>query len=150
MKPHASKTLSSVDVGSGLAVAGISVVTSHPVAVYSGSVASGELRRMVRKSRFYLMGAGILAKITLRGKLTKIKRGTEHHYSGHVAKVTLKGKLTKEKRYRKVSRKPRSSSRPTNKTKDVKHYNRWNEQGSNLRLDAAPIALPRQDQALNH
>ena len=44
----------------------------------------------------------------------------------------------------------KSSSRPTNKTKDEKHYNRWNEQGSNLRLDAAPIALPRQDQALNH
>ena len=34
--------------------------------------------------------------------------------------------------------------------KTWKHYNRWNEQGSNLRLDAAPIALPRQDQALNH
>ena len=34
--------------------------------------------------------------------------------------------------------------------KTCKHYNRWNEQGSNLRLDAAPIALPRQDQALNH
>ena len=29
-------------------------------------------------------------------------------------------------------------------------YNRWNEQGSNLHLEAAPIALPRQDQALNH
>ncbi|WP_395167751.1 hypothetical protein [Francisella salimarina] len=26
--------------------------------------------------------------------------------------------------------------------KTFKHYNRWNEQGSNLRLDAAPIALP--------
>ena len=34
--------------------------------------------------------------------------------------------------------------------KTWKHYNRWNEQGSNLRLDAAPVALPRQDQALNH
>ena len=34
--------------------------------------------------------------------------------------------------------------------KTWKHYNRWNEQGSNLRLDAAPIALPRQDQPLNH
>ncbi|KAK3734999.1 hypothetical protein RRG08_007141 [Elysia crispata] len=31
-----------------------------------------------------------------------------------------------------------------------KGLTRWNEQGSNLRLDAAPIALPRQDQALNH
>ena len=30
------------------------------------------------------------------------------------------------------------------------HYNRWNEQGSNLHLDAAPISLPRQEQALNH
>ena len=34
--------------------------------------------------------------------------------------------------------------------KTWKQYNRWNEQGSNLRLDAAPIALPRQHQALNH
>ena len=34
--------------------------------------------------------------------------------------------------------------------KTWKHYNRWNEQGSNLHLDAAPIALPRQDQALNY
>ena len=34
--------------------------------------------------------------------------------------------------------------------KTWKHYNRWNEQGSNLRLDAAPVALPRQKQALNH
>ena len=29
-------------------------------------------------------------------------------------------------------------------------HNRWNEQGSNLHLDAAPFALPRQKQALNH
>ena len=31
--------------------------------------------------------------------------------------------------------------------KTCKHYNRWNEQGSNLRLDAAPIALPRLQQS---
>ena len=36
------------------------------------------------------------------------------------------------------------------KRKTWKHYNRWNEQGSNLHLDAALIALPRQEQALNH
>ena len=34
--------------------------------------------------------------------------------------------------------------------KTWKHKIRWNEQGSNLHLDAAPIALPRQDQVLNH
>ncbi|KAK3732640.1 hypothetical protein RRG08_004831 [Elysia crispata] len=51
MKPHASKTLSSVDVGSGLAVAGISVVTSHPVAVYSGSVASEPSSKSVNAKR---------------------------------------------------------------------------------------------------
>ena len=32
--------------------------------------------------------------------------------------------------------------------KTRKHNNRWNEKGSNLHLDAAPIALPRQDQDL--
>ena len=34
--------------------------------------------------------------------------------------------------------------------KTRKHKNRWNEQGSNQHLDAAPIALPRQDQAHDH
>ena len=32
--------------------------------------------------------------------------------------------------------------------KTWKHYNRWNEQGSNLRLDAAPVALPRKSRHL--
>ncbi|GFR72929.1 hypothetical protein ElyMa_002125600 [Elysia marginata] len=40
MKPRTSKTLSSVDVGSGLAMPGMSIVTSHAVAVFAGSVDS--------------------------------------------------------------------------------------------------------------
>ena len=43
-------------------------------------------------------GGGAEAKITLKGKLTKKKRDTEHYYSGHVCKIKLKGKPTKEKR----------------------------------------------------